>query len=64
MIMNDASWHLVRNVPRVMVSSAAHLIVLRLLPIKKPMPVNRLQESVDKPKHKTLFEPGEVIRVS
>ena len=26
--------------------------------------LNRLQESVDKPKPKTLFEPGEMVRVS
>jgi len=26
--------------------------------------LNRLQESVDKPKPKTLFEPGEVVRVN
>ena len=26
--------------------------------------LNRLEESVDKPKPKTLFEPGEVVRVT
>ena len=65
MIMNDATWHLVRNVPRVMgfIGGTSD----------RPAPItdkeanailNRLQESADKPKHKTLFEPGEVIRVS
>ena len=65
MIMNDASWHLVRNVPRVMgfIGGTSD----RPAPISDKEAdaiLNRLQESVDKPKHKTLFEPGEVIRVS
>ena len=65
MIMNDASWHLVRNVPRVMgfIGGTSD----RPAPItdkEADAILNRLQESVDKPKHKTLFEPGEVIRVS
>ena len=63
--MNDASWHLVRNVPRVMgfIGGTSD----RPAPItdkEADAILNRLQESVDKPKHKTLFEPGEVIRVS
>ncbi|WP_420804653.1 transcription termination/antitermination protein NusG [Tolumonas lignilytica] len=65
MIMNDATWHLVRNVPRVMgfIGGTSD----RPAPItdkEADAILNRLQESVDKPKHKTLFEPGEVIRVS
>ena len=65
MIMNDASWHLVRNVPRVMgfIGGTSD----RPAPItdkEADAILNRLQESVGKPKHKTLFEPGEVIRVS
>ncbi len=65
MVMNDASWHLVRNVPRVMgfIGGTSD----RPAPItdkEADAILNRLQESADKPKHKTLFEPGEVIRVS
>jgi len=65
MLMNDASWHLVRNVPRVMgfIGGTSD----RPAPISDKEAdaiLNRLQESVDKPKHKTLFEPGEVVRVS
>ena len=65
MIMNDATWHLVRNVPRVMgfIGGTSD----RPAPItdkEADAILNRLQESADKPKHKTLFEPGEVIRVS
>lgn len=65
MVMNDASWHLVKSVPRVMgfVGGAPD----------KPSPVGdkevndiiyRLQQIGDKPRPKTLFEPGELIRVS
>ena len=65
MLMNDATWHLVRNVPRVMgfIGGTSD----RPAPISDKEAdaiLNRLQESVDKPKHKTLFEPGEVVRVS
>lgn len=65
MVMNDATWHLVRNVPRVMgfIGGTSD----RPAPItdkEADAILNRLQESADKPKHKTLFEPGEVIRVS
>jgi transcriptional antiterminator NusG len=65
MVMNDSTWHLVRNVPRVMgfIGGTSD----RPAPItdkEADAILNRLQESVDKPKHKTLFEPGEVVRVS
>lgn len=65
MIMNSSSWHLVRSVPKVMgfVGGTSD----------KPAPIgdqevnniiHRLQEIGDKPRPKTLFEPGELIRVS
>jgi transcriptional antiterminator NusG len=64
MDMNEKSWHLVKSVPRVLgfIGGTSD----------RPMPItqreadnilNRLEESVDKPKPKTLFEPGEVVRV-
>lgn len=64
MEMNDDSWHLVKSVPRVLGFIGGTT--------DRPAPIttreadailNRLQESVDKPKPKTLFEPGEVVRV-
>ncbi|UDG81320.1 Transcription termination/antitermination protein NusG [Candidatus Profftia lariciata] len=65
MVMEDASWHLVRNVPRVMgfIGGTSD----------RPAPIsdkevnaitNRLQQAGDKPRPKTLFEPGEMVRVS
>ena len=65
MVMNDESWHLVRAIARVMGFIGGTS--------ERPAPIsdketdailNRLQEAVDKPRHKTLFEPGEVVRVN
>ncbi|MDP2562733.1 transcription termination/antitermination protein NusG [Psychrobium sp. 1_MG-2023] len=65
MVMNEDSWHLVKNVPRVMgfiggtsdrpapISSAEAERILQ-----------RLQDSVDSPKPRTLFEVGEIVRVN
>ena len=65
MLVDETSWHLVRSVPRVMgfIGGTSD----RPAPISDKEAdaiLNRLQESVDKPKPKTLFEPGEVVRVS
>lgn len=64
MEMNDASWHLVKDCPKVMgfIGGTAD----------KPAPISdreaaailqRVEDGVEKPKPKTLFEPGEVVRV-
>jgi len=65
MEMNDQSWHLVKSIPRVLgfiggTSDRPAPITQR----EADAILNRLQESVDKPKPKTLFEPGEVVRVT
>lgn len=65
MVMNDISWHLVRSIPRVMgfVGGTPE----RPSPISDKEVediVNRLQKAGDKPRPKTLFEPGEVVRVN
>ncbi|MBY5994248.1 transcription termination/antitermination protein NusG [Ferrimonas balearica] len=65
MVMNDQSWHLVRNVPRVMgfIGGTSD----RPAPITEKEAnaiLNRLQESTESPRHRTLFEPGEVVRVN
>ena len=65
MLMNDATWHLVRSIPRVMgfIGGTPE----RPAPIsdkEADLILNRLQDAIDKPKPKTLFEPGEVVRVS
>ncbi|MBE2895182.1 transcription termination/antitermination protein NusG [Spirabiliibacterium falconis] len=65
MEMNDDTWHLVRSVPRV-------LGFIGGTP-DKPAPIsrreadtilNRLKQDGDKPKPKTMFQPGEEVRVT
>lgn len=64
MELNDDSWHLVKETPRVMgfIGGKAD----------KPAPITekeaqailqRVDDSADKPKPKTMFEPGEMVRV-
>jgi len=64
MELNDQTWHLVRNVPRVLgfIGGSSD----------KPSPItdaeamailNRVEEGVNKPRPKVLFEVGEVIRI-
>lgn len=64
MEMDEDTWHLVKNVPKVMgfIGGSSD----------KPAPISdreadailqRIQEGVEKPKPKVLFEPGEVVRV-
>lgn len=64
MEMNDETWHLVKEVPKVLgfIGGSSD----------RPAPISdreadkilqRVQEGVDKPRPKVLFEPGEVVRV-
>ena len=64
MEMEEATWHLVKQIPKVLGFIGGTM--------ERPAPisdeeaetiVNRVQEGVDKPRPKTLFEPGEVVRV-
>ena len=65
MEMDESTWHLVKEVPKVLgfIGGTSD----------KPSPIsdreaqailNRVQEGVDKPRPKVLFEPGEVVRVT
>jgi transcriptional antiterminator NusG len=65
MEMNDESWHLVKNTPHVLgfIGGTAG----------KPAPITekeandilqRVESGVDKPRPKTVFEPGEMVRVT
>jgi len=65
MDMTDDTWHLVKDVPKVMgfIGGTGD----------RPAPISdreaeailqRMQEGVDKPRPKVLFEPGEVVRVT
>lgn len=65
MDMNDETWHLVKDVPRVMgfIGGTSD----------KPAPISdkeaqsildRVQEGVEKPRPKVLYEPGEMVRIT
>ena len=64
MVLNDDTWHLVKDTPRVMgfIGGKAD----------KPAPITeaeanailqRVEDGVEAPRPKTLFEPGEMVRV-
>ena len=64
MEMTDDTWHLVKSVPKVMgfIGGSSD----RPAPITESEAdsiLQRVQEGVDKPRPKVLFEPGEVVRV-
>jgi len=65
MELNDDTWHLVKDTPRVMgfIGGTA----------ERPAPISdqdankilqRMEASEDKPTHKTIYEPGEMVRVT
>lgn len=65
MMMDDETWHLVKSVPRTLgfIGGTSD----------KPAPISqrevdaimkRLQQAGDKPRPKTIFEPGEMVRVN
>ena len=64
MEMDDETWHLVKEVPKVLgfIGGSSD----RPAPITEKEAdriLQRVQEGVDKPRPKVLFEPGEVVRV-
>lgn len=65
MDLDDASWHLVKDTPRVLgfIGGTSD----RPAPISQKEAdaiLRRVEDSTDKPRPKTLFEPGEVVRVT
>ena len=65
MEMDDETWHLVKATPRVMgfIGGTSD----RPAPISDKEAesiLHRIQEGVDKPRPKVLYEPGEVVRVT
>ena len=63
MEMDDETWHLVKEVPKVLGFIGG--TTDRPAPISEANSIlNRVQEGVDKPRPKVLFEPGEVVRVT
>jgi transcriptional antiterminator NusG len=65
MDLDDDTWHLVKDVPRVMgfIGGTSD----RPAPIsdrEAQAILDRVQEGVEKPRPKVLFEPGEVVRIT
>lgn len=64
MEMNEDSWHLVKDVPKVMGFIGGRQDQPAPISQKEADAIlNRVAEGVDKPKPKVLFEPGELVRV-
>jgi transcriptional antiterminator NusG len=65
MEMSDETWHLVKNVPKVLGFIGGTNEKPAPLSDKEAAAImNRVEESVEKPKPKTLYEPGEAVRVT
>ena len=64
MEMTDETWHLVKSVPKVMGFIGGSSDKPAPISEKEAMSIlQRVQEGVDKPKPKVLYEPGVVVRV-
>lgn len=65
MEMDDDSWHLVKDVPKVLGFIGGTTDKPAPIPDREANAIlQRIQEGVDKPRPKVLFEPGEVVRVT
>ena len=65
MEMDEDTWHLVKEVPKVLGFIGGTSDKQAAITDKEAMSIlRRVEEGVDKPKPKVLFEPGEVVRVT
>ena len=65
MEMDDDSWHLVKDAPKVMGFIGGTSDKPAAITEKEADAIlNRVQEGVEKPRPKVLFEPGEVVRIN
>ena len=65
MEMDDETWHLVKEVPKVFGFIGGSSDKSAPITEREAQAIlNRVQEGVDKPRPKILFEPGEVVRVT
>ena len=64
MEMNDETWHLVREVPKVMGFIGGSSDRPAPVPDREAEKIlDRIREGTERPRPKILFEPGEVVRV-
>ena len=65
MDMDEETWHLVKEVPKVLGFIGGTSDKPAPITDKEAMAIlRRVEEGVDKPRPKVLFEPGEVVRVT
>jgi len=69
MEMTDDAWHLVKEIPNVMgfIGNTGDKNKIKPVPItdkEADTILMRVQEGIDKPRPKVLYEPGELIRVN
>lgn len=65
MEMDDETWHLVKSVPKVMGFIGGTKDTPAAISDKEADSIlQRVQDGVDKPRPKILFEPGEVVRIN
>lgn len=66
MVMDEETWHMIKNIPRVLGFIGGGKGAQMPAPISDKEAdaiLQRVEEGVSKPKPKVLFEPGEVVRV-
>jgi len=64
MIMNDDTWHFIKSVPNVMGFIGGTSEKPRPISDNEAMNIlNRAEDSVDMPRPKITYQPGEVVRV-
>ena len=65
MEMNDETWHLVKEVPKVLgFIGGSSDRPAPITEVEANRILQRVEEGVDKPQPKVLFEPGELVRVT
>lgn len=65
MEMDEQTWHLVKNVPRVLgFIGGTRDHPAPITDAEAALILDRVTEGVDKPRPKTMFEPGELVRVT
>ncbi|MEX2470270.1 MAG: transcription termination/antitermination protein NusG [Pseudohongiellaceae bacterium] len=65
MELNDDTWHLVKDTPRVMGFIGGTAEKPAAITDKEANKIlQRMEDSEEKPTHKTIYEPGEMVRVT
>lgn len=65
MLMNDETWHMVKSTPRVLGFIGGTADKPAAITEREAQEIlQRVESGVDKPRPKTVFEPGEMVRVT